>query len=252
MDVDFPAVWRAFGPYDSIVQAAGRCNRNGALKDESGQPIYGQVHVFTPADVSAPQGTYGAAMQNADLLRKMGKAEPEDPASFETYFRLLYQTTVPDPGGCAVQSAREKLHFEEVSNLFNFIDADGVPLLIENDDWAKLPAPEGSDTGKTLLEWLQNPHRFRLIKNPKGELYRANFLTPDEWRLIQPYIVNLGFPKSEKTRGFLRDYACLVFKDDDATRGLHRLTATSFYSDGLHGAGINVMDPSLTKLDYCP
>jgi CRISPR-associated endonuclease/helicase Cas3 len=252
VDVDFPAVWRAFGPYDSIVQAAGRCNRNGGLTDDSGQSILGQVHVFTPTDPAAPQGTYGSAMQNADLLRRMGKAEPDNPNSFEIYFRLFYQTTVPDPGGCAVQSAREKLHFEEANNLFRFIEADAVPLLIENDGWAKLPAPEGSDTGKTLLEWLQNPQRFRLVKNQKGGTFRANFLTADEWRLIQPYIVNIGFPTSDKTREFLRNYACLVFKDDDATRGLHRLTATHFYSDGPHGAGINVMDPSLTKLDYCP
>jgi len=252
VDVDFPAVWRAFGPYDSIVQAAGRCNRNGALTGDAGEPILGQVHVFRPADAAAPQGTYGSAMQNADLLRKMGKAMPADPASFETYFQLFYQATVPDPGGCAVQSAREKLHFKEASDLFNFIDADNVPLLIENDAWAKLPAPDGSDTGKTLLEWLQNPNRFKFVKNPKGETFRANFLTPDEWRLLQPYIVNLGFPTSDKTRVFLREYACLVFKDDDATRGLHRLTAPEFYSDDTHGAGINVLDPSLVKLDFCP
>ena len=252
VDVDFPAVWRAFGPYDSIVQAAGRCNRHGALKDESEEPVLGQVHVFTPAENTKPQGLYESAMQNAELLRKMDKADPHNPDSFETYFHLFYQATVPDLGGCAVQSAREKLHFKEVSELFRFIDADTVPLLIENDGWAKLPAPEGSDTGKTLLEWLQNPKRFRLVKNPKGETFPANFFTPDEWRLIQPYIVNLGFPTSDQTRGFLRDYACLVFKDDDDTRGLHRLTARDFYSDGPHGAGINVMHPSLTRLDYCP
>ena len=40
--------------------------------------------------------------------------------------------------------------------------------------------------------------------------------------------------------------------NDDATRGLHRLTATDFYSDGPNGAGINVVDPILTNLDYCP
>jgi CRISPR-associated endonuclease/helicase Cas3 len=207
--------------------------------------------VFTPADAAAPQGTYGSAMQTTDLLRRMDKADPKEPGSFETYFRLFYQATVPDPGGCAVQSAREKLHFKETSDLFRFIDADTVPLLIENDTWAKLQAPEGSDAGKTFLDWLQNPRRFRLVKNPEGETFRANFLTPDEWRLLQPYIVNLGFPASDKTREFLRAYACLVFKDDDATRGLHRLTARDFYADGPHGAGINVMDPSLTKLDYC-
>jgi len=252
VDVDFPAVWRAFGPYDSIVQAAGRCNRHGALEDDCGQPTLGHAHVFTPADNTKPQGVYESAMQNAELLRRMDKADPHNPDSFGAYFHLFYQATVPDPGGCAVQSAREKLHFKEVSGLFRFIDADSVPLLIENDGWGKLPATEGSDTGKTLLEWLKNARRFRFVKNPRGETFCANFFTPNEWRLVQPFIVNLGFPMSDKTRQFLRDYACLVFKDDDDTRGLYRLTATSFYSDGLHGAGINVMGPSLTKLDFCP
>lgn len=125
-------------------------------------------------------------------------------------------------------------------------------LLIPNDGWAKMAAPEGSDSGRTFLEWLQNPRRFRLVKNPQGGIYQANFLTPDEWRTIQPYVVALGFPSNDKTRQFLREYACLVFNDDDATRGLHRLTATDFYSDGPNGAGINVVDPILTNLDYCP
>lgn len=162
VDVDFPAVWRAFGPYDSMVQAAGRCNRNGALKDDAGRSILGQVQVFLPADAAAPKGIYASAMQTADLLRKMGKAKPDVPASFETYFRLLYQATVPDLGGCAVQSAREKLHFEEVSKMFNLIDADSVPLLIPNDGWAKMAAPEGSDSGRTFLPDLKPFHGNRL------------------------------------------------------------------------------------------
>jgi CRISPR-associated endonuclease/helicase Cas3 len=227
VDVDFPAVWRAFGPYDSIVQAAGRCNRNGALTDDSGQPIYGQVHVFTPTDAAAPQGTYGSAMQNADLLRRMGKAVPDDPASFELYFRLLYQATVPDPGGCAVQSAREKLHFKEVSELFNFIDADSVPLLIES---------AHMEDGRTVEDW-------RMKAAAKG------FFSPDEWRAIQPFIVSLAYPTSEKTRTFLnKTDSELVFKDDDELRGLRRMKIPDLYSDGPNGCGLDVKAEALRNL----
>ena len=244
VDLDFPAVWRAFGPYDSIVQAAGRCNRSGALKNEASQPIQGQVYVFEPADALAPQGTYGSAMQNAELLRKMGKALPDDPTSFETYFRLLYQTTVPDPGGCAVQSAREKLHFKEVSEMFNYIDADTVPLLIEDPAWTALPAPFGYSKTGTLLDWLRDPQGYRTYKANGGTAKQGRFLIADEWRTIQPYIVSLSFPTSVKTRNFIREHARQVFTDDEKDRGLHLLNTKTenIYQHGLHGAGLNLDD----------
>ena len=55
VDVDFPAVWRAFGPLDSVAQAAGRCNREGRL------PSPGIVTVFRPEDDSMPGGVYRRA-----------------------------------------------------------------------------------------------------------------------------------------------------------------------------------------------
>lgn len=44
VDVDFPEVFRAFGPVEAVAQAAGRCNREGRL---SGM---GRVTVFDPAE----------------------------------------------------------------------------------------------------------------------------------------------------------------------------------------------------------
>ncbi|MDR1498637.1 MAG: CRISPR-associated helicase Cas3' [Puniceicoccales bacterium] len=220
VDVDFPEVWRAFGPYDSIVQAAGRCNRNGALKE-------GTVHIFAPNDVKNPQGFYESAIKNTELLRRLGKAEPEKPESFETYFRLLYEVTVPDKGCCAIQSEREKLHFEEVSKRFNFIEADTVPLLVEH---AKMP------DGKTVGQW-------------RKEEKRGIFFTADDWREIQPYIINLSFPASKKTRKFFnKTNSELVFKDDDPIRGLRRLHITNIYADGVNGAGLDLECAALNEI----
>ncbi|MDA8376349.1 MAG: CRISPR-associated endonuclease Cas3'' [Planctomycetia bacterium] len=229
VDVDFPAVWRAFGPYDSIVQAAGRCNRSGSFTDAAGNPILGQVHIFTPEYSAQPGGVYESAMQTAALLCRMGKADPHEPESFDRYFRLLYQVSVPDRGGCAVQSAREKLHFKVVSDLFNFIDSDSVPLLIGSAIMAG---------GETVEHWCDE-HKNKW------------FFTPDEWRLIQPFIVNLAYPLSFKTKAFFNDTdSPLVFKGDDADRGLRLLKTTEpkIYHDGPTGSGLDLECKGLSDL----
>lgn len=224
VDVDFPAVWRAFGPYDAIAQAAGRCNRHGKLD-------MGHVYVFTPEDDTKPQGIYGSAIETTTLLRRLDLAHPDNPDSFETYFRLLYQTATPDLGGCAIQSEREQLHFEKVSDAFRFIDADNVPVLI------------GSHP--------QSESRSSTLKLPDGKLLERSkgFLTPEEWRSLQSYTVNLSFPHGKKTLGFLYQNAELVFADDDKARGLYRLTVSGLYDDGLNGAGLDTTAEGLSLLD---
>ncbi|MEW6213526.1 MAG: CRISPR-associated helicase Cas3', partial [Acidobacteriota bacterium] len=61
VDVDFPVVWRALGPLDSIVQAAGRCNRESKLRDAAGNPALGEVIVFMPEEHKLPPGVYRTA-----------------------------------------------------------------------------------------------------------------------------------------------------------------------------------------------
>jgi len=91
VDVDFPSVYRALGPLDSIAQAAGRCNRNG-LYDK------GEVRVFLPEDEIYPPGGYEQAAEiTRILIREHGDAGPdiEDPNTFTSYYQRLYDLIRP-------------------------------------------------------------------------------------------------------------------------------------------------------------
>lgn len=50
VDIDFASVVRFLAGLDSIAQAAGRCNRNGILKDKQGRLMPGSVEIVNPAD----------------------------------------------------------------------------------------------------------------------------------------------------------------------------------------------------------
>jgi len=82
VDIDFPVVFRAMSGLDSISQAAGRCNREGKLKN-------GEVHVFIPPDRSPP----GHLRQMEESARQILAGEFDDlfsPAIFDGYFKNLF------------------------------------------------------------------------------------------------------------------------------------------------------------------
>jgi CRISPR-associated endonuclease/helicase Cas3 len=229
VDVDFPEVWRAYGPYDSIVQAAGRCNREGKLDG------MGKVHVFRLEgdDPEGRSGIYGTATNQTTLLRKMGRALPEDPTTFGDYFRLLYQISVPDE--CLIQQHRSELRFEEVSKLFNFIESFTTPLLI-------IEQVVNGEPVRTPAWAIYDAARKRPI--PGGQGY--GWFTRDEWRRLQPFILNLDY-RNKAARAALARYARPVFDSDDD--GLKIWGAgNSGYTGGLNGTGIEFAPDSTDLL----
>ena len=87
VDVDFPIVWRELGPLQSAVQAAGRCNREGRLKEAGGRVI-----VFCNVEDTSPPGWY---KQGKDIVQHYFLAagrEPciDDPADLREYYERLY------------------------------------------------------------------------------------------------------------------------------------------------------------------
>ena len=126
VDVDFPVVFRALGPLDRIVQAAGRCNREGTKSDGPGNVV-----IFEPAEGGAPRGAYAAGIGNGrTLLAAMGAAALHDPDLYTRYFQLLYQTV--DTDAKDIQNLRRAFDFPEVASRFRLIDDQTTQVVIRN------------------------------------------------------------------------------------------------------------------------
>ena len=99
VDVDFPTVYRTEAGLGSILQAAGRCNREGKHNFEESI-----VHIFTPEDGSPP-----LFRQNIKAAKSaLRQASPDNPASIRKYFDTLYQWTGNDLDRKDIMSQWEK------------------------------------------------------------------------------------------------------------------------------------------------
>lgn len=134
VDLDFPLVLRAIGPLDRIVQAAGRCNREGRLG-----PGAGRVVVFDPEEPSAlPHGAYKTGTDTARVLFEEG-VDLDEPRTYERYFRRLSQAV--DLDRKEIQAARAKWDYPRVAEDFGLIDDDSLPMVVpyeEVDEVSKL------------------------------------------------------------------------------------------------------------------
>ncbi len=156
VDLDFPVVFRAMGPLDRIVQAAGRCNREGKLDK-------GSVVVFTPEGGRAPKGVYGTAMAEAGITLSQPECDLHDPAVFDSYFQRLWQSANVDTNG--ICTLRQRLNFPETAKKFEMITEDTVPVVVRYGD----PGP-----GNVLDAVRCNGHASR-----------------DDWRNLQAYTVSI-------------------------------------------------------------
>lgn len=85
VDLDFEAMYRALAPLEAIIQAAGRCNRNGTL------PGGGTVMVFIPEDEHEiyPGKAYRNAAETVKLMCASAPLGIHDPETIAEYCRRL-------------------------------------------------------------------------------------------------------------------------------------------------------------------
>ena len=93
VDVDFPIAFRALGPLDSIIQTAGRCNREG----RHAEPC--PVVVFRPADGGLPAGSlWQREAEHREFLARHPDASIELhlPAFYAALFQPISMPLGPD------------------------------------------------------------------------------------------------------------------------------------------------------------
>lgn len=176
VDLDFPLALRALGPLDSIIQAAGRCNREG-------RQTTGRVVVFQPEERRVPRGSYATATDLTLTHFNRDKFDRDDPGrTADAYFRRLFDSVTLDRAG--IQKLRKKFDFPAIAREFRMIDRGGEVVAITS---------YGTEAEQDrVIGWLDELRQSH--KNPR-ELRR----------LLQPYLVTL-YPfeaQGYRAQGFL-------------------------------------------------
>ena len=150
VDLDFPCVLREINGLDSIVQAAGRCNREGRrLAEES------VVHVFSLEKLARN------AQLSAEITKNVARSFAEDLASPEAirrYFEELYDLSGKnrlDKKGVLGQSG--KFAFADIADDVRLIEDRTKPIFIPQ-----------SEEGQALLARLERGERSRALMRKVG------------------------------------------------------------------------------------
>jgi CRISPR-associated endonuclease/helicase Cas3 len=164
VDIDFPSVFREMAPLESILQAAGRCNREGLIPAAGGL-----VTVFRSEEGQIPGGWYrlGRDVLEAEFLAAGREPRVEDAADVRSYFHHLYWKRSLDSRN--IVGMRAGLKFESVAEAYHLIGEDTVPVVVAT--WR-----EHAQEIETLLESVRDkPVRvnFRALAPFQVNMFRT-------------------------------------------------------------------------------
>jgi len=156
VDFDFPCVFREMAPLESLIQAAGRCNRDGKLNEK------GKAYFFKLKEGGMPDRMYRACADYAQSLiqEDIGRLYRHD--FFEEYYSQVVGLFV-DPDKNKILAAQENFDFETVNDSYRLI----------------------KDASEGLYVWgysQESQELFHTIENKP-------FLSRDDYRKMQVFTV---------------------------------------------------------------
>ncbi len=128
VDLDFEAVYRELSGLDSVIQSAGRCNREGKRPE-------GFMRVFTLEGVSIPRGMKMQAGITQSLMREYD--DIFSPECIEDYYKRLYgaENSSIDNGTIYKPGMRPNaIPFRDYADSFNMIDSDTINVIIPDEE----------------------------------------------------------------------------------------------------------------------
>jgi CRISPR-associated endonuclease/helicase Cas3 len=168
IDIDFPLVLRAMAGLDSIVQAAGRCNREGRL-------ARGKVEVFDTDEQPSP----GVRLARGDAEQVL--VPGVDPLGLDTidrYFGLHYWSRSGewDGGDRGPITAMLRPPGDPKSHKGGFLFRQAADAYQVIDEYSTSVVVPFGEEGRKLCDLLMDPHKS----------------VPSLFRRIQPYTVSVS------------------------------------------------------------
>ena len=166
VDVDFPAVFRETAGLDSILQAAGRCNREGKRRPEESV-----VTVFSGEDPAPPLFSTAVGAGREAMARCEDMASPE---AIQTYFRALLDLKgeeAQDAQGILPLIEGELFPFRTVAQRFHLIDTPTRTVYV--------PLGEGAELAERLRAGERSKALFRQLGQYGVSVYEGHFAALD-------------------------------------------------------------------------
>ena len=162
VDVDFPAVFREEAGLDSILQAAGRCNREGKRSPGESIVTIFQGETPPPALFEIPVAAGRRAMNRYDQL--------DSPEAIQCYFRELLDlkgSEALDQNRILTMMERDYMPFRKISEQFHLIDSETKTVYI--------PLEEGEELVWQLRSGEHSRALFRALGQYGVSVYPQHF-----------------------------------------------------------------------------
>ncbi|YAF99052.1 MAG: CRISPR-associated helicase Cas3' (plasmid) [Nodularia sp. CChRGM 3473] len=155
VDIDFPRVYRQLAPLDSLIQSAGRCNRNGKERQDKSVVTVFCMNATDPPGYQAGVKITKSILNRFDVNQNLLEA-------IEHYFLTLFHEN--HEGGKTIQHLRSVYNFPEVAKQVSVID--------------------DLDQVSVVVNWQDRENLVEQLKDKE-------FLNEYDWRKVQSFTVNV-------------------------------------------------------------